>query len=70
VDSPRAVPAAELQKTWQAAVPGLTSRTADRLTEALQDTGDGPRRLLCGSLYLCGEALSLVEGGAFEASTQ
>ena len=70
VDSPRAVPAAELQKTWQAAVPGVASRTADRLTEALQDTGNGPRRLLCGSLYLCGEALSLVEGGAFEASTQ
>jgi dihydrofolate synthase/folylpolyglutamate synthase len=70
VNSPRAVPAEELQKTWNSAVPGLPSRTAPHLAEALQDHGKGPRRLLCGSLYLCGEALSLAEGGSFESSAQ
>jgi folylpolyglutamate synthase/dihydropteroate synthase len=30
----------------------------------------GRRVLICGSLYLCGEALALVQGGVFESSGQ
>jgi len=71
VDSLRAVPAADLEKTWQAAVPGIPSTIALTLAEALRfPTADAARRLLCGSLYLCGEALSLAQGGGFEASAQ
>ena len=70
VDSPRAVPAAALAKTWQETVAGIPCGEALSLEKAVSGLGHGPRRLLCGSLYLCGEVLSLVEGGAFEASAQ
>ncbi len=70
VRSPRAVPAAELA----AARPGATV-TAD-LGEALalvQGAGDAAvPYLVCGSLYLAGEAISLLEKNhaPFEASAQ
>lgn len=72
VDSPRAVPAADLQQTWLAAVPGISCRTSPSLSKTLLEShGPGsPRRLLCGSLYLCGEALSIIHAGRFEPSTQ
>lgn len=70
VDSPRAIPAGALAKTWQEAVPGIPCRVESSLKAALTGATAGPRRLVCGSLYLCGEVLSLVEGGAFEASAQ
>lgn len=70
VDSPRAIPAAALAKTWQDTVPGISCRESASLKDTLTYEDQGPRRLLCGSLYLCGEVLSLVEGGAFEASGQ
>ena len=70
VDSPRAIPAAALAKTWQETVPGISCQESSSLQDALSGMGGGPRRLLCGSLYLCGEVLSIVEGGAFESSAQ
>jgi dihydrofolate synthase/folylpolyglutamate synthase len=70
VDSPRAIPSASLAKTWQESVPGMPCQESSSLRETLSRGDEGPRRLLCGSLYLCGEVLSLVEGGAFESSRQ
>ncbi len=82
VDSPRAIPSAALAKTWQETVPGIPCQESSSLRETLamkdspsagarlDEVAKSPRRLLCGSLYLCGEVLSLVEGGAFESSTQ
>ncbi len=64
VNSPRAVPAAELASHAPAGIP---VRCFDSLPSALE----GPARMLiCGSLYLCGEALALLCGGAFEPSAQ
>ena len=70
VDSPRAVPAEALGQTWRKAAPGIPCRTAPSLAELLPDMPHGPRRLLCGSLYLCGEALGLIGNGRFESSAQ
>jgi dihydrofolate synthase/folylpolyglutamate synthase len=82
VDSPRAIPSAALAKTWHETVPGipcqespslretLHSKESHRTKASLSGADKAPRRLLCGSLYLCGEVLSLVEGGAFESSAQ
>lgn len=70
VDSPRAIPAGALAKTWQETVPGIPCRESSSLKDAISGMAGGPRRLLCGSLYLCGEVLSLVEGRAFESSAQ
>lgn len=70
VDSPRAIPAAALAKSWQESVPGIPCQESSSLRETLAGMDHSPRRLLCGSLYLCGEALSLAEGGAFESSGQ
>jgi dihydrofolate synthase/folylpolyglutamate synthase len=46
-----------------AADAGLTSRAAQTLTEAVACAGaDGPARVvICGSLYLAGEALALLK---------
>ena len=72
VDSPRAIPADALAKIWQETVPGISCEEAVSLKEVLlpPESNNSPRRLLCGSLYLCGEVLSLVEGSTFESSTQ
>ena len=69
VDSPRSIPAAALCQAWQAALPEIPSRTAPSLPEVL-NAPSRSRRLLCGSLYLCGEALGLLGGTTFEASAQ
>ncbi len=70
VDSPRAIPAAALAETWQEKVPSIPCGVAFSLEEALANEVPGARQLLCGSLYLCGEVLSLAEGGGFESSAQ
>lgn len=70
VDSPRAVPAADLMKTWQESIPGIPCQASTSLKEAILVDELGPRRLLCGSLYLCGEVLSLIQGSGFESSGQ
>lgn len=73
VDSPRAIPAAELLKTWQEKVPGVAGRIVGGGSLAEAVAADLPgRKLLCGSLYLCGEALGLLADGGqvFEASAQ
>ena len=66
--SPRAVPAEILA----ASVPqGAASMVFSTLPEALRAAGALPeRQLVCGSLYLCGEALSLFGHGDFEPSSQ
>lgn len=68
LQSPRAVPA----ETLAAAAPaGAEVRVFPSLTEALAAAEALPaRRLVCGSLYLCGEALALRGGAAFEVSAQ
>jgi len=66
VNSPRAVPAEEL---LAAAPPGVPASTAASPEDALRAAGDA-RTLICGSLYLCGEALALLEDGRFEPSAQ
>jgi dihydrofolate synthase / folylpolyglutamate synthase len=68
LQSPRAVPA----ETLAAAVPaGAAVRVFLSLSQALAAAAALPeRRLVCGSLYLCGEALALEGGGAFEVSAQ
>ena len=70
VDSPRAIPADALAETWQDIVPGIPCQSSASLRKAISQSDNGPRRLLCGSLYLCGEVLSLTEGGGFETSGQ
>jgi dihydrofolate synthase/folylpolyglutamate synthase len=68
IDSPRAVPAAALAT----AVPGsaVTASVRDALAAASRSP-DAPV-LLCGSLFLVGEALSILDPhlGAFERSAQ
>ncbi len=68
VRSPRAVPASELAAS---APPGMPARIFDALPSALEAAEALPRPVfICGSLYLCGEALSLRGGGDYEASAQ
>ena len=66
--SPRAVPAEILA----ASVPqGAEARCFSSLEEAVQSAGAFPeRQLICGSLYLCGQALSHFGYGDFEPSSQ
>lgn len=70
VDSPRAVPAADL-----AAHAPAGSLVTDTLSEALQQIPRGPGHppvLVCGSLYLVGQALAELRGDprGFERSAQ
>ncbi len=66
--SPRAVSAEILSKRCP---PGVESGIFSSLAEALEVAGELPeRQLICGSLYLCGEALSFYGHGAFEPSSQ
>lgn len=68
LQSPRAVPA----ETLAAAAPaGAEVRVFSSLTEALHAAESlTERRLVCGSLYLCGETLALRSTGLFEPSAQ
>ena len=71
VDSPRAIGGAALCQAWREAVPEIPGAVAESLAAALREEPvGGRRRLLCGSLYLCGELLGLLGGEAFEASAQ
>ncbi|MES2709366.1 MAG: folylpolyglutamate synthase/dihydrofolate synthase family protein [Verrucomicrobiota bacterium] len=74
VNSPRAVPAAELAAAWTETAPQIPGRTgilAEILQNPPQDLTAGRRLLICGSLYLCGEVLAHFEGRqAFESSAQ
>ena len=66
--SPRAVSAEVLARS---SPPGVETGTYSSLEEALREAGELPeRQLICGSLYLCGEALSFFGRGAFEPSSQ
>lgn len=66
VNSPRAVPASELTAHAPASIP---VECFDSLPAALASPAP-PRSLICGSLYLCGEALAQLQGQAFEPSAQ
>jgi folylpolyglutamate synthase/dihydropteroate synthase len=66
VNSPRALPAAELAAH---SPPGVPAACFDSLAAALAAPAKS-RRLVCGSLYLCGEALALLGAGGFEPSAQ
>ncbi len=68
VNSPRAVPAAELAA---AGPPGsaVTASLAEALALAPRGAGDPPV-LVCGSLYLVGQALATLGGDGFEPSAQ
>ena len=70
VDSPRAIPSKDLAALWQTQVPSIPCETAAPLATVLARPTSGTRQLLCGSLYLCGEALAILEGSGFETSAQ
>ncbi len=65
VNSVRSLVASDLAKLVEGEVTVVENAQA-ALSEAGQDT----RVLVCGSLFLAGEVLSLVEGGEFERSAQ
>jgi dihydrofolate synthase/folylpolyglutamate synthase len=67
-DSPRAIPVTEVA----AVIPGgVPVREHESLAAALAAAREsGSRVLVCGSLYLCGEVLALLQGGVFESSAQ
>jgi len=68
LQSPRAEAAVDLAK---AAPAGINIRVAVSLRRAISEAGNHAERILvCGSLYLCGEVLERLGGGAFEPSTQ
>ena len=68
LQSPRAVPAEILAASAPA---GGEVRVFASLQEAMETAAVLPeRRLVCGSLYLCGEVLALQGRGAFEPSAQ
>ncbi len=69
LQSPRAMPATELQSIWQELAPAIPVRPTESLASALR-TVPHPT-LVTGSLYLCGETLALLEQQhAFEVSAQ
>ncbi len=70
INSPRAIPACQLAEAWKRIAPSLPCLLPENLPAALNSAENGPRQLLCGSLYLCGEALSLLGNHPFEPSTQ
>jgi len=72
-DSPRALPAEQLQDTWlQLHLEDRPTATHARVSEALSTSQHAKRVLIAGSLYLAGEALALLENTpqAFERSAQ
>jgi dihydrofolate synthase/folylpolyglutamate synthase len=68
LQSPRAVPGPVLAQS----APGhIESAVFETLPEALKAAENFPGRcLVCGSLYLCGEALALAGSGRYEPSAQ
>jgi dihydrofolate synthase/folylpolyglutamate synthase len=73
IDSPRAVPPEELLKIWDGL--HLEPRPVSihsNIADALNAVNSDQPVLIAGSLYLAGEALSLIENkpGAFERSAQ
>jgi dihydrofolate synthase / folylpolyglutamate synthase len=67
-DSPRAIPAPE---SAAAAPTHIPASSHPNLPDALAAARASSRRILvCGSLYLCGETLSLLNGIPFEPSSQ
>lgn len=67
-DSPRAIPAPE---SAAAAPTHIPASSHPSLPDALAAARASSRRILvCGSLYLCGETLSLLNGTPFEPSSQ
>ncbi len=69
--SPRALPAEELQARLREEAPAAKSHCHATVAEALRAARqhDDPI-LICGSLFLVGEARALLKGGAFEPSSQ
>ena len=67
-DSPRAMAAGEVAAEIPAGVPVREHKSLAGALAAARSTGR--RVLICGSLYLCGEALALLQGGVFESSGQ
>jgi dihydrofolate synthase / folylpolyglutamate synthase len=69
LQSPRAMPAADLLAIWQEVAPGIPAVVSATLALALSQAP--PPTLVAGSLYLCGEALALLaEEATFEVSAQ
>lgn len=67
-DSPRAIPAPE---SAAAAPTHIPASSHPSLPDALAAARASSHRILvCGSLYLCGETLSLLNGTPFEPSSQ
>ncbi len=64
VASPRSAAPEELVAACAAAHPGARLTVCHSLAEALELTAAEPARLITGSLYLVGEALSLLQGPA------
>jgi dihydrofolate synthase/folylpolyglutamate synthase len=68
LQSPRAAPAGSRAAS---APPGVEHRIVPSLPEALRIAQSLPERtLICGSLFLCGEALALSHRLPFEVSAQ
>ncbi|MEN9285388.1 MAG: hypothetical protein RLZZ179_2881 [Verrucomicrobiota bacterium] len=67
-DSPRAMAAGEVVAVIPAGAPVREHGSLGGALAAARSTGR--RVLICGSLYLCGEALALLQGGVFESSGQ
>ncbi len=69
--SPRALPSAELRARLLAVDPEATITCHSDVAEALRAARSDPSPLLiCGSLFLVGEARAMLTGGAFERSAQ
>lgn len=68
VDSPRAVPAAELAAAAPKSILAITAPSPPEALTAL--SGGNHRILVCGSLYLCGEVLAQHQAARFEPSAQ
>jgi dihydrofolate synthase/folylpolyglutamate synthase len=68
LQSPRALPAAVLALSAPHGAETAVFASLARALEAAESLSG--RCLVCGSLYLCGEALALKESGCFEPSAQ
>jgi dihydrofolate synthase / folylpolyglutamate synthase len=69
--APRSPRAATPDSLAACAPPGVAHRIVPSLRDALQSAESSPERtFICGSLYLCGEALSLSQSNSLELSSQ
>ena len=66
VNSPRSLDPSELAGL----VGDENAKVVKDAPAALAEVSGDARLLVCGSLFLAGEVLCLIEGGEFEASTQ